>query len=523
MNQPSRDFHRQHRPWPALSRRAFLGSSAGAGLATSFGALGAFERLALGAGPDTSLSPELVRLTPEIEPIVRLIEETPRERCLETIIARLRAGLSYRELMAALYLAGIRNVNSQPPGSGFHCVFVVHAGHQLGLDAPVQERLLPLLWALDYFKQSQERQGRRMYELEGDLPGALCAWSELDAAMNTWDADRAERAVAVLVRTRGAHEVIEGLWRYGARDYRSIGHKAIHTTNTWRTLETIGWQHAEPALRSLVRGLMTYGADRQVNGYGFDDQCYGANVERMCHAAPQLPADWALEAPGAEPDAASVESLLRPIRAGNPDEACRVALQLLTEQKVRAPALWDAVHLGAGELMLNYNGIGPLHSVTSSSALRYSFRFTADRQTRLLLLLQAIGWVAQFRHISGDNAQIDILSLTPDQIADNPAAAADDILALVSTDAPAAARKAMAYAMRHTHAPDLLAGARHLVFTKSTEAHSYKYPAAVFEDIDLVHPAWRPRMLAIATCYLRGSTLPDSPLMVRARDAVRSL
>jgi hypothetical protein len=517
MNPPSQD------PWPSFTRRAFLRTSAGAGLAGSFGGLAAFERLALAAGPDTSLTPDLVRLSPEIEPLVRLIEDTPRERCLETIVARLHSGLSYRELMAALYLAGIRNIDSQPPGSGFHAVFVIHSGHQLSLDAPVRERLLPLLWALDYFKMSQTRQRRLMRPLEEGLPPADRAWAELDGAMETWDADRAERAVAVLVRTRGAHEVIEGLWRYGARDYRSIGHKAIHTANTWRTLETIGWQHAEPAFRSLVRGLMTYGADRRVNGYVFEDQCYGANVERARRAAPGLPPNWAIEELTPEPDTAALAAILAPIRAGNADEACRAALDLLTKGDARAPALWDAVHLAAGELMMNYNGIGPLHSVTSTNALRYAFRFTADSQTRLLLLLQAIGWVAQFRHIMGDSTSIDILTLAPDRIASTPAAAANDILALASTDPAAAARQAMAYATCYPLAPDLLAGARHLVFMKSTEAHSYKYPAAVFEDLSLVLPACRPRMLAIAAVYLRGSTLPDSPLMVRAREAVRSL
>ncbi len=30
--------------------------------------------------------------------------------------------------------------------------------------------------------------------------------------------------------------------RYGCRDFRSIGHKAIYVANAWRTLNTVGWQ-----------------------------------------------------------------------------------------------------------------------------------------------------------------------------------------------------------------------------------------------------------------------------------------
>ena len=71
---------------------------------------------------------------------------------------------------------------------------------------------------------------------------------------------RADRAIVSLVRSASAHQIISALWEYGARDYRNIGHKAIFVANTWRTLQTIGWQHAEPALRSLVLGLL-WGTD----------------------------------------------------------------------------------------------------------------------------------------------------------------------------------------------------------------------------------------------------------------------
>ena len=46
--------------------------------------------------------------------------------------------------------------------------------------------------------------------------------------------------------------------RYGARDFRDIGHKAIYVANAWRTLQTIGWQHAEPVLRSLAYALLDH-------------------------------------------------------------------------------------------------------------------------------------------------------------------------------------------------------------------------------------------------------------------------
>jgi hypothetical protein len=43
---------------------------------------------------------------------------------------QLRSGVSYRQLLAALFLAGIRNVNPRPPGFAMHCVHFV--GSRIG-------------------------------------------------------------------------------------------------------------------------------------------------------------------------------------------------------------------------------------------------------------------------------------------------------------------------------------------------------------------------------------------------------
>lgn len=214
------------------TRRDFLRSATGAGL----GGLWMERLLALSpaSSAEAEVSPDIVRFDGAIEPIVRLIEETPRERCFDMAVEQLRAGLSYRHFLAALFLAGIRNVNPQPPGFKLHCVFVINAAHQLSLDAPVGQRLLPLFWALDAFKQSQAEdvaQGDfRLRPVSGTVPSPERAWEEFDAAMEAWDQERADRAIVALVRSRGAQEVISGLWKYGARDYRNIGHKAIFST-----------------------------------------------------------------------------------------------------------------------------------------------------------------------------------------------------------------------------------------------------------------------------------------------------
>jgi hypothetical protein len=50
-----------------------------------------------------------------IEPTVRLLEQTPRERLVEEVAARVKNGsLGYRELLAGLMVAAVRNVQPRP-------------------------------------------------------------------------------------------------------------------------------------------------------------------------------------------------------------------------------------------------------------------------------------------------------------------------------------------------------------------------------------------------------------------------
>src|SRR5262245_39779539 len=122
----------------STTRRRFLQAAAGAaslGLpgVPLPGALAAF-----GAAPP----PATMRFGPDIEPVVRLIEETPRDRCVAVFLDQLRRGLPYRRFLAAVFFAGVRRHQSH------HDVYKIHSVHQVSLDARPEERLLPLFWAL---------------------------------------------------------------------------------------------------------------------------------------------------------------------------------------------------------------------------------------------------------------------------------------------------------------------------------------------------------------------------------------
>src|SRR5436190_1040300 len=249
------------------TRRGFLKTSTMTGALVGFGHLGFLSKLPRVAAAEAQLDPAIVRFGPEMEPLVRLLEETPRERLLEEVAARIHRGLSYREVLAALLLAGVRNIQPRPVGFKFHSVLVVNSAHLASLSSPDSDRWLPIFWALDYFKSAQAQDVR-----EGDwtmtpvneskVPSASKARESFVQAMDSWDETAADAAIAGLVRTVGANDIFEMMCRYGARDFREIGHKAIYVANSWRTLQAIGWQHAEPVLRSLAYALLDRGGDK---------------------------------------------------------------------------------------------------------------------------------------------------------------------------------------------------------------------------------------------------------------------
>src|SRR4030095_12103760 len=138
-----------------MKRRAFLKSPVGAGALAALGDLGFLWRLPRVSAAEAALDPKAVRVHPEIEPLVRLLENTPRDRILEEVAVRIGRGTSYREVLAALLLAGVRNIQPRPVGFKFHAVLVVNSAHLASLSSPDSDRWLPIFWALDYFKSAQ--------------------------------------------------------------------------------------------------------------------------------------------------------------------------------------------------------------------------------------------------------------------------------------------------------------------------------------------------------------------------------
>lgn len=461
---------------------------------------------------ETVLDPEFVRFRPEIEPLVRLLEETPRERLLEEVAIRIQSGTTYREVLSALLLAGVRNIQPRPVGFKFHAVLVVNSAHLASRNSPDADRWLPIFWALDYFKSSQARDVKEgnwtMAPVdERAVPSAAKARGMFAAAMDRWDEQKADARVAGLARTAGAQEVFDVFARYGARDFRDIGHKAIYVANSWRTLQNIGWQHSEPVLRSLAYALLEHGGENPA------DNDYEADLpgRKNAELLKSIRVGWQQ---GEAKNEATTE-LLTVFREGGWEDASTKVVELLNKG-IAPQSLWDAIFQHAAEMLMRKPGIVSLHACTTSNALHYAHQHTFNDETRRFLLLQNAWFLTMFRQRGGVKDGVAIDTMEPAEGEQS----LDDIFAEVSRNKPLAAQKSLAFLNSAKDPKPFIDAAQRLLYLKGTDSHDYKFSSAVLEDYYHLSPVIRNRFLAASTAWLEGSGKPDSKLVARTRVAL---
>ena len=498
-----------------IRRRSFLKTAAQAGALAALGDLGFLAQLPRVSAAEATLDPQ--RRHPGVDALVRLLEETPRERVLEEVAGRVKAGLSYRDLLAALLLAGVRNIQPRPVGFKFHAVLVVNSAHLASLASADGDRWLPIFWAIDQFKSSQAadvREGNWTMGAidEAAVPPSHRARQALIDALDQWDEAAADAAVVGLTRTAGANELFEIFARYGARDFRDIGHKAIYVANSFRCLEVIGWHHAEPVLRSLAYALLDRSRDRE-NPAKADlpaDRPFRENLETI----KSIREHWTAGKPTPE----VTTELLEVVRTGAPSDMSAAVARLLNKE-VAPQSIFDGLFNAAGELLMQAPGILSLHAMTFTNAAHYAFQRTQSDETRRLLLLQNAAFMPLYRGAPRPEAPLRIDRLEP--LA--PVAAGDEaiaeIFADINTDRLTAARKVLAFLQANPDARPFADAARRMIFLKGRDSHDYKFSSAVLEDQEQLSPAARDRLLASSVFYFKGAGDKENDLVKRIRAA----
>ena len=348
---------------------------------------------------------------------------------------------------------------------------------------------------------------------EERLPPEGEARSRFVQAMDRWDEPAADAAVSRLARVERPEAVFELFWRYGARDFRDIGHKAIYVANAWRTLHAIGWRHAEPVVRSLAYALLSTGNDPNPAKNNHEADIPGReNLQRLT----KVRKGWVR----GKPSESAARELLVMMRTASAADASAEVVKLLNRE-VDPSSVWDGLFLTAGEQLMRQPGIVGLHCLTTVNALHFGYQIAADEDTRKFLMLQAAAFLPMFR--SRMNLKKDLLLDTlekADLEKDGKTDGVAEIFADVSRNKEQAARKVLDYLDESGSPERLMAEARRLIFAKGTDSHDYKYSSAVLEDYYHVSPALRPRFLAASVFWLRGSGDRDNGLIERTRAAL---
>jgi hypothetical protein len=497
-----------------VKRRDFLTATAGA-----LGLSGVIESLRPVSADEVQLDSGIARFSGDIEPLVRFLEETPRDEIVEQTAHRVQAGLSYRELLAALLLAGVRNIEPRPSvGFKFHAVLVVNSAHLASVSGPAQDRWLPIFWAIDYFKSSQARDVREgNWTLppvdESNVPSPNLAAQRLREAMDKWDESAADVAVVSLVRHFGAGKVFNELSAYAARDYRSIGHKVIYLSNAQRTLQTIGWEYAEPVMRSVVYAMLNHHGEPNPSQSDLEADRPGRLNQKLRE---QFTDQWR----GRRVDDGATLDFVQTLHDCSPQEASQTVIAMVNSG-IALQSVWDGLYAASGELLMRRPGIVALHSVTTTNAIRHAFDRCGDDATRQHLLLQNASFLPMFREEARGRGSLDDRHI--DQLAGDDAERAESIPAIfemMGTDRSAAAEQMFGYLSNGGDPQSVVDHARRLVFLKGNDPHDYKFSSAALEDYRVLTPPWRNRFLAACSFQLATPNEPTRPLVQRIRDAI---
>lgn len=456
----------------------------------------------------------------DLDELAGWLTETPRNRLLEGIVHRTRDGLNHELLASAITQAAARNVQPYPDvGFKYHAVMAMQSVYRASAQLSNLERWLPLMWAADNFKRSQAQEQRdsgwHIPSIMHQSPvNSARARATLVKALDDWDREAADAAVVSFANVASADEVFDLMFRYSARDFRAIGHKAIAACNAHRMLQLMGWANIQSLLRSLVAALQNY--DDQANpavSPGKADRAWLRNRDRVENLAD----DW--EAGTADPSAS--RDMLEVLRHGSDLEASDQVVVLL-RRGVAPGSLWDAILTMAGELMLRRSGIISVHANTTVHAMHYAYRAAVNAHTRALQLLQCASFMPGFRDLLPKRQRnIDIDQLQPlplDHANDHPL---DEIFANVSDDRMLATRKVLGYLQAGGNVDELMTRARHFVVFNTTGVHDYKFTEALFENAVFIRPPLRAAYLASGTLYYNGSKGQQNPVIAQALALLR--
>ena len=331
-----------------------------------------------------------------LEPLVRLMQETPADKLLGALTAKLKSGADLRLLVAAGALANARTFGGEDY-VGFHTMMALAPSLHMARELPNALQPLPVFKVLyRNTHRIQEKGGRKAEVLHTVKPGPLdegrLGAEAVRDAVHRKSIEEAERLFATVAQG-GAKDALNDLL-YTVQDETEV-HRVVLPYRAWDLLDLIGQEHAHTLLRQSIRYCVRAES--------------GSHNDRARALLPKLLEEHKLldRSPGTRAaEDPWVDQLSQTIFKSTPEQAAAAAAAAMAEG-FSAAAVGEAVSLAANQLVLrdlgrrpreesigkppgsvHGDGIG-VHACDSACAWRNLARVSNSRNTFACLILGA--------------------------------------------------------------------------------------------------------------------------------------
>ena len=379
---------RNRREFLADVGRGMLVATVGSGLAADMG-------LAANAAADVQTN----SLTfGALEPLVRLMQETPVQRLLPALVTQLKSGTDLRTLVAAAALANARTFGGEDY-VGFHTMMALAPAYHMSTEMPADQQALPVFKVLYRNTNRIQERGTHDEVLRAIEPAQLASehskgGEALREAVRGRDLAAAERIFAALA-DRSMDDAFNDLM-VEVEDATEV-HRVVLPYRAWDLLGIIGREQALTLLRQSVH-------------YCIRAESYSAkSYNEPRTVLPKLMEQFHLlgRDPGDKPaEDQWVDHLSQTIFRSSPAQAAEAAAAALAEGFAPS-AVGEAIALAANQLILRDMGRRPfeevagkppgsvhgdsigVHACDSANAWRNIARVSNARNTFACLILGA--------------------------------------------------------------------------------------------------------------------------------------
>src|SRR5947209_5955205 len=94
----------------SLNRRDFVSNTVKAGALAGLADFAFLNGLPPVSADEAKVTRNKVLFHSDVEALVRLIEDTPRDKLFESVAEQMRQGTGYQQLLTGLFLAGVRSI-----------------------------------------------------------------------------------------------------------------------------------------------------------------------------------------------------------------------------------------------------------------------------------------------------------------------------------------------------------------------------------------------------------------------------